>query len=136
MKYTTKRMVMGKDLNPSNTLFGGRALEWIDEEAAIYAYEELQYPTNIVTKCMTSINFLSPAKLGDVIEMGMDTVRVGTTSITVSCVMRNKNTKKEILKVEEIVFVNIGPDGRPLAHNIQPAEIEAWMLPTPPIQTV
>lgn len=137
MKYTTKKMVMYEDLNLNSTLFGGRALEWIDEQAAIYALEELQFPANIVTKYISRINFMAPARLGDIIEIGMDTVKIGTTSITVACMLRNKNTKKEILHIEEIVFVNVDAEGKPMPHNIKPLpDLETWMIPIHPTSTI
>ncbi|HIG48218.1 MAG TPA: acyl-CoA thioesterase, partial [candidate division Zixibacteria bacterium] len=37
MEFKTRKLVTPKDLNPHGTLFGGRALEWIDEEAFIFA---------------------------------------------------------------------------------------------------
>ena len=36
MKYHTRKWVKPEDLNPNHTLFGGRLLEWIDEEAEIF----------------------------------------------------------------------------------------------------
>ena len=36
MKYFTRKMIAHKDLNSNGTLFGGRVLDWIDEEAYIY----------------------------------------------------------------------------------------------------
>lgn len=37
-------------------LFGGKALAWIDEEAAIFAFCQLK-SKNLVTAAMTEINF-------------------------------------------------------------------------------
>ncbi len=42
MRYHTRKMVKPEDLNSNNTLFGGRVLEWIDEEAALYAMIQLE----------------------------------------------------------------------------------------------
>ena len=95
MRFLSRRLVMPNDLNYANSLFGGRALEWIDEEAAIYAICQLE--TNVlVTKHIGEISFESPAMVGDVVEFGLTTKNVGITSITVSCLVRNKITKKTI----------------------------------------
>jgi acyl-CoA hydrolase len=123
MQFRTRKMVMDRDLNPAGTLFGGRALEWIDEEAAIFAYCQLEYPTHLVTKLMSEIDFKAPAFKGDIIEIGMFTKKIGTTSITVSAVMRNKRTQQEILKIEKIVFVNLDSTGKPMPHNVKPDEM-------------
>ena len=107
---------MPNDLNYANSLFGGRALEWIDEEAAIYAICQLE--TNcLVTKHIGEISFESPAMQGDVVEFGLVTKRVGKSSITVTCLVRNKATKKTICLADDIVFVQVDPDTRlPIPH--------------------
>jgi acyl-CoA hydrolase len=107
---------MPNDLNYANSLFGGRALEWIDEEAAIYAICQLE--TNcLVTKHIGEISFESPALQGDVVEFGLATKKVGNTSITITCLVRNKATKKTICLADDIVFVQVDPDTRkPIPH--------------------
>ncbi len=110
---------MPRDINGANTLFGGRALEWLDEEAAIYAMCQLKHAKHLVTKAMSAIEFMAPAKCGDIIELGNEVVKVGRTSITVSGSIRNKTTKQEILRVANIVFVNLDEDGKPTPHGIE-----------------
>jgi len=118
MKYRTRKIVKPGDLNTRGTLFGGRVLEWIDEEAAIFAICQLKSP-NIVTKVMSEVNFVKTAKLGDIIEFGMDLVSIGTTSITLACDVRCKNTKESIIKIDKIVFVLLDEEGKPTPHNIK-----------------
>lgn len=115
VKYRTRRLIKPEDLNPRGTLFGGRVLQWIDEEAAIYAICQLN-SSNIVTKAMSEINFVATAKVGDVIEFGLDLVKIGTTSITIACDVRNKKTKQSIIKIDEIVFVLLDEEGKPIPH--------------------
>jgi acyl-CoA hydrolase len=107
---------MPSDLNYADSLFGGRALEWIDEEAAIYAICQLESNV-LVTKHIGEISFESPALKGDVVEFGLATKEVGRTSITVTCVVRNKVTKKTICIADDIVFVKLDPVTRePIPH--------------------
>lgn len=120
MKYRNRKMVKGEDLNGAGNLFGGKALAWIDEEAAIYALCQLG-TKNLVTKAMTNINFKAPAKLGDIIEIGCEVISFGTTSITVSCSMRNKTTQKEIISASAITFVNLDANGVPTPHGVTTA---------------
>ena len=57
MRFLTRRLVMPNDLNYAFSLFGGRLLQWIDEEAAIYAICQLE--TNcLVTKHIGEISYL------------------------------------------------------------------------------
>ncbi|PKH99831.1 acyl-CoA thioesterase [Glaciecola sp. 33A] len=116
MRFLSRRLVMPSDLNYANALFGGRALEWIDEEAAIYAICQLE--TNcLVTKHIGEISFESPATQGDIVEFGLATKKVGRTSITVTCLVRNKATKKTICFADDIVFVRVDPITRmPVEH--------------------
>lgn len=115
MKYFTRKMIAHKDLNSNGTLFGGRVLDWIDEEAYIYCSCQLDND-RVVTRSMSNIQFLASAIRGDIIEIGMQTVNLGNTSITIRCDVRNKRTEKTITQVDEIVFVNLGPDGKPAPH--------------------
>ena len=116
MNFKTRKLIKYEDLNSRGSLFGGQLLKWIDEEAAIFAICQLGSP-NIVTKAMSEIDFVTTAKVGDVIEFGMDLVKFGTTSVTLCCDVRNKNTKQSIIKIEKIIFVLLDEDGKPKAHN-------------------
>jgi len=124
MRFLSRRLILPSDLNYANSLFGGRALEWIDEEAAIYAI--CQLGTNcLVTKHIGAIDFESPALQGDVVEFGLSTKSVGKTSITVTCLMRNKITKKTICLADDIVFVQVDPTTKqPIPHNKTLAVLE------------
>lgn len=115
MNFRTRKLIKPEDLNTHGTLFGGKVLSWIDEEAAIFAMCQLNQK-NIVTKAMSEIDFVSTAKNGDIAEIGCEFVSFGTTSITVSCEVRNKDTKKTIVKVDKIVFVCVGENGKSTPH--------------------
>lgn len=120
MKFYSRKLIKPQDMNAHGTLFGGTVLSWIDEEAAIFVSCQLGRG-NLVTKFMSEIDFVSSAKLGDIIEIGMETVKFGKSSITVKCLVRNKFTKEVIIKIDRIVFVHLGEDGKPAPHNISEA---------------
>lgn len=115
MNFHTRKWVKPEDLNPNGTLFGGRLLEWIDEEAALYTIVQLEN-RRIVTKFMSEINFINAPVQGDIIEIGIEAVSFGKTSITMRCEVRNKLTRQEILSIDRIVMVNLGPDGGSAPH--------------------
>ncbi|CAG4922799.1 acyl-CoA thioesterase [Paraburkholderia saeva] len=115
MNFHTRKWVKPEDLNPNGTLFGGSLLRWIDEEAAIYAICQLDNQ-RVVTKFMSEINFVSSARQGDIIELGMTATHFGRTSITLRAEVRNKITRKSILTVEKMVFVNLDEKGDPAPH--------------------
>ncbi|MFD0861925.1 acyl-CoA thioesterase [Sungkyunkwania multivorans] len=115
MRFNTRKAVKPGDLNPNDTLFGGRLLEWIDEEAALYAVIQLEN-RKVVTKFMSEINFVSSARLGDIVEIGIEVVKFGRSSLVLKCEARNKMTHETILTVENITMVNLDDYGRPKAH--------------------
>jgi acyl-CoA hydrolase len=115
MRFHTRKWVKPEDLNPNGTLFGGRLLQWIDEEVALYAIIQLEIPKT-VTKFMSEIDFVSSAKQGDIIEIGIDVVKFGTTSITLNCTVRNKLTRQDIITIDKIVMVSLDENGETVPH--------------------
>ncbi len=115
MRFHTRKWVKPEDLNPNGTLFGGRLLQWIDEELGIYAIIQLEIPRT-VTKFMSEIDFVSSAKQGDIIEIGMEAIAFGNSSITLKCTVRNKLTHKTIIEIDKIVMVSLDENGTPLKH--------------------
>ncbi len=115
MKFHTRKWVKPEDLNPNGTLFGGRLLQWIDEEAALYAIIQLEN-NRVVTKYMSDINFVNSARQGDIVEIGLMPVHFGHTSLTLKCEVRNKMTHATIITIDKITMVNLGENGKPVAH--------------------
>lgn len=115
MRFHTRKWVKPEDLNPNKSLFGGRLLAWIDEEAALYSIIQLENP-HVVTKYMSEINFMSSAKQGDIVEIGMEVLKFGKSSLEMKAEVRNKMSRETILTVERIVMVNLGEDGKPKPH--------------------
>lgn len=123
MNFFTRKLIKPGDLNANNTLFGGQLLKWIDEEAGIYAMTKLGSP-QVVTKFMSEINFVSSAKQADVIEIGLEFISIGRTSITFRCQVRNLFSKKIIIAIERIVFVNVDENLKSIPHGISLQDIE------------
>ena len=118
MQFYSRKWVKPEDLNPNGSLFGGRLLSWVDEEAAIFAMCQLGKDKHLVTKFISEINFVSSGMQGDVIEMGLEVASLGRSSITMRAVVRNKITKATIISIDNIVFVSIGGNGKPQAHGV------------------
>ncbi|WBL23931.1 MULTISPECIES: acyl-CoA thioesterase [unclassified Zunongwangia] len=115
MRFHTRKWIKPQDLNPNRTLFGGRLLEWIDEECALYSIIQLENPKT-VTKYMSEIDFKSSAKEGDIIEIGIEVVKFGSASISLKCEVRNKMTRETIITVDKIVMVGLDENGKPKPH--------------------
>jgi acyl-CoA thioesterase YciA len=121
MRFLTRKLVKPGDLNANNTLFGGRLMAWVDEEAAIYAAIEARHE-KVVTKSISAINFIAPAKKGDVVEIGVALKRVGKTSVTLEVKVRNLVTQNVIVEIDEMVFVCVDENGRPVRHTLGKAK--------------
>ena len=115
MNFHTRKWVKPEDLNPNHSLFGGRLLQWIDEEAVIYAIVQLENPY-VVTKFISEINFIKSPRQGDIIEIGIIATHFGNTSLTMRCEVRNMLTREPILNIDKLVFVNLDINGIPKPH--------------------
>lgn len=118
MKFYSRRFIKPEHLNPANSLFGGQLLSWIDEEAAIFAGCQMQSQSH-VTKLISEVNFMMPARQGDVIEFGLSLLSYGSSSITVSCKVRNKLTHAPIVSIDKMVFVHVNEQGVPVPHGMR-----------------
>lgn len=119
--FKARKFVMSEDINHNGTLFGGKVLSWVDEQAAIAA-SFLLGNNNTVTKIISNIDFKNSAKLGDMIEISIHFKKVGKTSISLSArVSRYHNLDAsfcdEILTVDNIVFVCV-KEGIAIQHNM------------------
>lgn len=115
MRFHSRKWVKPEDLNANATLFGGRLLAWIDEEAALYSIIQLENK-KVVTKYMSEINFMSTAEQGDIVEIGIEVVHFGKTSLTLKSEVRNKMTRETIITVDNIIMVNLDENGKPSPH--------------------
>jgi acyl-CoA thioesterase YciA len=115
MRFHTRKWVKPEDLNANGTLFGGKLLAWIDEEAALYSIVQLEN-SKVVTKYMSEINFMSAAKQGDIIEIGIDVIKFGSSSVVLKCEVRNMMTREKIITIDNITMVNLDEEGKPKPH--------------------
>jgi len=83
---TSSFFVFSKDLNYGETLFGGKLLAEMDCEAAKVA-KSVIYGTDadgVVTASFDRVDFLSPARKGDLVVMEADLTDLGRSSIKIS----------------------------------------------------
>jgi acyl-CoA hydrolase len=123
MKFYSRKLIKPENLNANNTLFGGALLRWIDEEAGIYAMTKLS-TQKVVTKFISEINFVASAKQGDVVEIGMEFIAIGRTSITIKCLVRNLFTQKTIISIDKLVFVRVDENEKPFPHGLTLEDID------------
>jgi acyl-CoA thioesterase YciA len=118
-------VMMPKDTNALGTIFGGVILSYIDQAGAVEAHHHC--PGRIVTVAMREVVFHAPVYVGDLVSFWTETIRVGTTSVTVRVeveaergVIQSRGGARAKVTEAEVVFVHVGPDGEP--RPIQPAQ--------------
>ena len=119
------KAVFPNTTNHYATLFGGTALQWMDEAAFITATRFCRQ--KMVTVCSDRIDFKQPIPSGTFVELVGRVVKVGNTSLQVRVTvyleqMYDESRKKAI-------------EGLPVwlqAQTISPVTAEAKMTPSPP----
>ncbi len=74
-------VMMPRDANANNTIFGGVLLSYIDQAGFVECTR--QAPHSYVTVAMDKVEFHEPVFIGDIVSFYADTVSVGRTSIKV-----------------------------------------------------
>lgn len=107
--------MMPRDTNAHGTIFGGVILSYIDQAGAIEARR--QGSRLMLTVSMDKIVFHQPVFVGDLVSFWTETLRIGTTSITVKVrceAIRGSNPQQKVLVTDaQVVYVNVDDDGKP-----------------------
>lgn len=109
------KLVLPPDTNHMNSIFGGKVLAYIDEIAGISAMKHSR--CQVVTASIDSVDFLSSAHVGDVLELEANVTSTGRTSMEVYVRVKSHNlqTGEERLTTESfLTMVAMGEDGKPV----------------------
>lgn len=107
-------ITMPRDTNNFGTIFGGVILSYIDQAGYIEARKH--GPHRWVTVALDKVIFHAPVHVGDIVNLHTQTIRVGTTSITVKVFVQvERFATREIVDVTEalMTFVAVDEHGRP-----------------------
>jgi len=106
--------LLPRDTNPRGTIFGGVILSYIDTAGAVEAHRHTQME-RFVTVAMKEVIFHKPVFVGDLVSFYAETVRVGTTSITVRVVVEVERLGKKSERVRvteaEVIYVAVDKEG-------------------------
>lgn len=108
-------VMMPKYTNPDGDIFGGIILSMIDEAAAVEAQRQGHH--RYVTVAMDSIQFHRPVRVGDIVSLWCETIKVGTSSLQIHIeVMANPRQTDENYKVTEatVTMVAINENREPI----------------------
>ena len=102
--------LLPRDTNSQGTVFGGIILSYIDMAGAIEAHRRTRMP-RFVTVAMREVIFHKPVLVGDLVSFYAETVRIGTTSITVRVVVEaeriGQSTDRVLVTDAEVVYVAV-----------------------------
>ncbi|MBV1873419.1 MAG: acyl-CoA thioesterase [Gammaproteobacteria bacterium] len=113
MQLITQHLCLEKDVGANGNLFGGFMMAWLDEAAAILAFQSTN-SCRMVTLLTKEIKFIKPVKVGDIIQIKGKLEKVGRSSVTIKLKVNSHNpeTKAEASVCEtSFVFVKIDEDG-------------------------
>jgi len=107
-------VMMPRDTNPLGTIFGGLILSYIDQAGAVRAHQHSL--KKLVTVAMHEVKFIAPVFVGDLVSFYTETVKIGTTSITVLVTVDARRSKApfETVRVTqaEVVYVAVDEPGK------------------------
>ena len=104
--------LLPRDTNPQGTIFGGIILSYIDMAGAVEAHRRTRIE-RFVTVAMREVVFHRPVFVGDLVSFYAETVRIGTTSITVRVIVeaeRYGGTSNERIRVTEAEVIYVAVD--------------------------
>lgn len=107
--------MMPKDTNALGSIFGGVILSLIDEAAFVEASRQARL--RFVTVSMDRIKFEKPVRVGDIVSLWAETLRVGRTSLTVkvNVLARSLHTAADSqVTTAEVTMVAVDDRGTPI----------------------
>lgn len=116
------KLVFPQDTNPIGTLYGGTALQWMDEVAFLAATRFAR--RQVVTVSMDRVDFKVPIPQGAIVELLGEVVRVGRSSMTVRVRILLEDARKgtQELAIEgHLVMVAVDEAMKPVALESAPA---------------
>ena len=114
MEAQTLELVFPNDTNHLGNLFGGALMAWMDKVGAFAAMRRAH--STVATVSMDHIDFKTPIKEGDLVELVARVEQVGSTSLTVRVEARREDLRsgsRELCSVGHFTFVALDEDGRP-----------------------
>ncbi len=108
-------LMMPRDTNVHETIFGGVILSHIDQAGAVSA--KRHGCKRVVTVAMDKVEFHEPVHVGDLVSFYTEVVRQGTTSITIEVSVeseRHETGERVPVTSASVTFVNVDEERRPL----------------------
>src|ERR1700759_4037826 len=113
-ELSLRTVAMPADTNPNGDIFGGWIMSLMDLAAGVAAGTRAR--GRVATAAVSNLSFLQPVKVGDVVCVYTDIVRIGRSSITLGVeawVLRRGQGGPGRVTAAEFVLVAVDEAGRP-----------------------
>jgi acyl-CoA thioesterase YciA len=113
-QLTIRNVAMPSDTNPSGDIFGGWIMGLMDLSAGVAGRERAK--GRVVTAHVSSLSFLHPVKVGDVVCCYTSVAGTGRTSITLDVetwVVRDQRAERMKVTEAKFVMVAVDAEGKP-----------------------
>ena len=107
-------LILPNDTNILGNILGGRVMHFIDICAAMSAYKHAR--SAVVTASIDHLNFLSPAKKGDILILKSSVNYVSSTSMEIGVRVESENTMTGFIKhtaSAHLTFVSLDSNRKP-----------------------
>lgn len=120
MNSVTRHQIRPEHLNHHGTLYAGQITDWLTEAAFIRTAQVRGRTDHIVMAGANQIRLLRPMVPGEILDLGAEVVRLGTTSIVLQ--VEGRELLSGVLCCEgEFVFVTVDDEGRKCPHGLKEA---------------
>jgi len=113
--------MLPRDTNAQGTIFGGIILSYIDMAGAIEAHRHTGMD-RFVTVAMREVIFHAPVFVGDLVSFYSETLKIGTTSITVRVVVEAERyggpSERVRVTEAEVIYVAVDVNGKKMKITI------------------
>jgi acyl-CoA thioesterase YciA len=112
-ELTTRTLAMPADANPSGDIFGGWVMSQMDLAAGITAGQRAR--GRVATVAVNAMQFIRPVRVGDVLCVYSDLVRIGRSSMDIrleAWALRDRIGEREKVTEAVFTFVALTPEGR------------------------
>lgn len=107
-------LVFPADTNYHGTMFGGKLMQYIDEICVIAAMRHCN--SRVVTASTDSLDFMSPIRMNDAVELEAFVASTHRTSMEVYCIVRSEDLltgERRVTVTAFCTFVAVDEEGKP-----------------------
>ena len=113
-ELSLRTVAMPADTNPAGDIFGGWIMSLMDLAAGVSAGTRAK--GRVATAAVSNLSFLQPVKVGDVVCVYTEIIRIGRTSMSLSveawALPRGQGPRHKVTAAE-FVMVAVDDDGKP-----------------------